>query len=163
MLCTSILHQTQATCVLLANIRILCPNIYLADECKYGCVLCPFSSPPILLQMSTCRFGVHQRRLIVDLSSPTGQSVNDAIIAHSVTSQQHCCSYPATGSEYLSVENRCLQVIPVHPHDRHLLGMQWQDCCYVDTNLPDMHPLLFWQWPTHYNGEGHQPHLPLHG
>ena len=26
--------------------------------------------------------------------------------------------------------------IPVHPHDRHLLGMLWQDSLYVDTVLP---------------------------
>ena len=26
--------------------------------------------------------------------------------------------------------------IPVHPHDRHLLGMQWNGHLYVDTVLP---------------------------
>ena len=28
------------------------------------------------------------------------------------------------------------RIIPVHPDDRHLLGMEWQGAWYVDTALP---------------------------
>ena len=57
---------------------------YLSDECEYGRILGPFSSPPIPIHTSS--FGVipkrHQHnkwRLIVDLSSPEYHSVNDGI------------------------------------------------------------------------------------
>ena len=83
-------------------------------------------------------------RMIVDLSSPKGSSINDAI-------RPEWCS-----TRYIRVEDtvgRCLQlgpgatlakldiqsayrIIPVHPADRHLLGMQWRGQIYVDTVLP---------------------------
>jgi hypothetical protein len=83
-------------------------------------------------------------RLIVDFSSPEGFSVNDGIEDHLGTPQ------------YMSVENAldiarqlgrgCLlakmdikkayRMIPVHPDDRPLLGMQWQDQLYLDATLP---------------------------
>ena len=28
------------------------------------------------------------------------------------------------------------RMIPIHPHDQHLLGVQWNDYCYVDRMLP---------------------------
>ena len=122
---------------------------YLADECELGRVLGPFSAPPIPLQISS--FGVipkrHQTnkwRLIVDLSSPTGHSVNDGIDGF------HC------SFSYISIDNiaaailqlgrgalvaktdvkQAYRQIPVHPQDRRLLGMQWQDGFYVDATLP---------------------------
>ena len=30
----------------------------------------------------------------------------------------------------------CLQVVPVHPNDRWLLGMQWEGALYIDKTLP---------------------------
>ena len=83
-------------------------------------------------------------RLIVDLSSPINQSVNDFI-------DPSLCSL-----SYASVENAAAFVfkagwgallakldirsayrnIPVHPSDQHLLGMRWRDRVFVDTCLP---------------------------
>ena len=83
-------------------------------------------------------------RLIVDLSSPDGRSVNDGVY-------EHLCSL-----KYVSVED-ALQVvlslgrgsllakidikkayrnIPVAPADRLLLGMIWENQLFVDATLP---------------------------
>ncbi len=83
-------------------------------------------------------------RLIVDLSSPQGASVNDGI-------EGDLCSLT-----YLSVDDIVRKVreygkgalrakfdiksayktVPVHPDDRWLLGLMWDDMLYVDSTLP---------------------------
>ena len=83
-------------------------------------------------------------RLIVDLSFPGGSSVNDGI------GPELC------GLRYTSVDAACQRVlelgqgavlakfdvsgafrtVPVHPDDRHLLGMRWRGHTYVDKVLP---------------------------
>ena len=83
-------------------------------------------------------------RLIVDLSSPPGGSVNDGI-------DKELCSLSYTsvdiiGKKVLSLGKGSLlakmdikqayRMIPVHPDDRHLLGMRWQGAVYVDKALP---------------------------
>ena len=79
-----------------------------------------------------------------DLSSPLGRSVNDYI-------NPLLCSLP-----YASVEDAAAFIlragqgallakldikpayrnIPIHPGDRHLLGMRWEDRFFVDACLP---------------------------
>ena len=83
-------------------------------------------------------------RLIVDLSSPCGNSVNDGI-------NKEWCSL-----SYISVDDVAARIvslgkgalmakfdlksayrqIPVYPDDRWLLGMEWKGQLYVDTALP---------------------------
>lgn len=83
-------------------------------------------------------------RLILDLSHPIGNSVNDGI-------DRSICSLT-----YMKVDDlvdRILQLgkgtllakidiesafrnVPVHPDDRHLLGLIWRDQLYIDTCLP---------------------------
>ena len=93
-------------------------------------------------------------RLILDLSAPEGRSVNDGI-------QKDLASLA-----YVSVDDVVAEVvrrgrgtliakmdikqayrnIPVHPQDRHLLGMQWKGEVFVDMVLPfglRSAPLLF--------------------
>ena len=92
------------------------------------------------------RFGVipkgHQPnkwRLIVDLSFPKGHSINDGI-------PKHLCSL-----KYISIDDAVQEIlahgrgailakidiksafrlIPVHPSDRHLLGMNWNNALYI--------------------------------
>ena len=115
-------------------------------------------------------------RLIVDLSSPSGHSVNDGI------------SKELASLTYVSVDDIVVEVgrrgrgtllakmdikqayrnIPVHPNDRPLLAMQWQGKKFVDATLPfglRSAPLIFtavadalqWvmgrdgaQWVAHY-------------
>ena len=83
-------------------------------------------------------------RLIVDLSSPEGQSVNDGI------------SKELASLSYVSVDEVVAQIckvgkgammakmdikrayrnVPVHPDDRGLLGMRWEDAVFIDAALP---------------------------
>ena len=83
-------------------------------------------------------------RLILDLSHPKGHSVNDGI------------NKPLCSLTYTRVDNVVQKVItrgkgtllakidiesafrnvPVHPHDRHLLGMIWENRLYIDNVLP---------------------------
>ena len=116
------------------------------------------------------RFGVipksHQIgkwRLIVDLSHPNSHSVNDGIL-------KSLC-----GLSYITVDdaiNKVLELgpntlmakidiksvfrlLPVHPADRHLLAMEWQNKIFIDTCLPfglRSAPKLFNIWQIYYHG-----------
>ena len=83
-------------------------------------------------------------RLIVDLSSPQGASVNDGIDADrsslSYASLDHLAALVAsTGRGSLLVKadvKEAYRMVPVHPEDQHLLGVQWQGLVYIDKVLP---------------------------
>ena len=123
---------------------------YLREEVSLGRVVGPLprSSLP-MCQIS--RFGVipkdrqqNKWRLIVDLSFPMGHSVNNGI-------PRHLCSL-----KYISIEDTVQEILsqgtgtilskidiksafgilPVHPEDRNLLGMCWNNAIYIDTCLP---------------------------
>ena len=83
-------------------------------------------------------------RLIVDLSAPDTQSVNDGI-------QPELCSLEYTKiGEAVKTINRmgpgtliakidiksAYRIVPVHPADRHLLGLEWKEATYIDSALP---------------------------
>ena len=83
-------------------------------------------------------------RLITDLSFPEGSSVNDGI-------DPALCSLQYTSVEKVAAAARRLgpgallakvdiksayRLIPVHPDDRHLLGINWNGELYVDAMLP---------------------------
>ena len=97
------------------------------------------------------RFGVREKksqpgkwRLIVDLSHPDGQSVNGGI-------SSELCSFtyakvddvvqrlvelgPGAMMAKIDVKS-AYRIVPVHPDDRHLLGMSWHGSVYIDTALP---------------------------
>lgn len=83
-------------------------------------------------------------RLIIDLSSPEGFSVNDGI-------DKACCSLqyitldmvvekirqygPGALLGKLDIKS-AYRIIPVHPSDRMLLGMKWKGQFFMDTVLP---------------------------
>ncbi len=83
-------------------------------------------------------------RLIVDLSSPEGSSVNDGISAE--LSSLSYTSVDEVMRKVLEVGRGALMAksdikqayrnIPVHPEDRGLLGMQWKGQLLVDGGLP---------------------------
>ena len=97
------------------------------------------------------RFGVipkrHQPgkwRLILDLSHPPGQSVNDGI-AKELSSLKYVTVDDAAqiimqmgpGTKLAKIDiAHAFRNIPVHPCDRHLLGMAWGDKVFIDTTLP---------------------------
>ena len=123
---------------------------YLANEVSRGRVAGPFNSPPLPnLQVSS--FGVIPKRgqpgkwrLIVDLSSPEGSSVNDGINAeeftlHYITVDQiiHLVSQFGRGALMAKFDvESAYRNVPVHPSDRYLLGMKWRNQYYVDLALP---------------------------
>ena len=123
---------------------------YLQTEMSLGCVAGPFL-PDAIPDGDVTRFGAipknHQPnkwRLIVDLSYPTGHSVNDGI------SPPLCSLYYVTIDDAVhqifTLGKGCLlakidiqsafRLLPVHPADRHLLLMKWNDKVHVDTCFP---------------------------
>ena len=123
---------------------------YLANEVSLRRVAGPFPSPP-MPNLHVSSFGVIPKkgqpgkwRLIVDLSSPGGSSVNDGINAEDFSLQY------VRLDEIISMVNKygpgalmakfdveaAYRNIPVHPLDRYLLGMKWRGQFYVDLTLP---------------------------
>ena len=105
----------------------------------------PALAPPFL-QLSP--FGAipkkNRLRLIVDLSSPEGCSVNDAI-------QQELCSVSYASLDHVVQLVQSLgrgtrlakldlkeayRAVPVHPSDQRLLAVSWMDMTYLDKALP---------------------------
>ena len=123
---------------------------YLQKELTQGNILGPFhasSMPSVQVNRFGCIPKKHQPgkwRLIMDLSYPERGSVNDAI-------NPSLCSL-----SYISVEKVAKQamslgsgtllakidiksayrLVPVHPSERKLLGMEWEGKLFVDGMLP---------------------------
>ena len=108
----------------------------------------PKLAPP-LLQLSP--FGVIPKkykpdkwRLIVDLSSPTGYSVNDAIARDpcsvSYTSIDDVVEFAQDLGQGCLMAKLDLQeayrAVPVHPSDQRLLAVTWEGTVYTDRALP---------------------------
>ena len=121
---------------------------YLDEECRLGRVAGPLNpvefpevhcSPIGLVPKSSGGF-----RLIVDLSSPHGRSINDGIDPAvcsmeyvSVDAVAMVVAEMGRGTILAKVNIRsAYRLVPVHPEDRWLLGMMWNGGLYVDTVLP---------------------------
>ena len=122
---------------------------YLKKELELGRVIGPLAKGSVNLHVN--RFGVipkpHQPgkwRLIVDMSHPESHSVNDGI-------EKPLCSltYASVDEAVALIQTlgkgtllakldleSAYRIIPVHPDDRQLLGMEWEGEWYVDTRLP---------------------------
>ena len=123
---------------------------YLDTECKSGWVFGPLpSSVSSLIHHS--RFGVIPKksqpgkwRLIVDLSFPPGNSINDGIrpelasLAYtSVDEAAQLVLSLGRGCQLAKLDIQSVyRLVPVHPDDRWLLGMFWHGEVYIDTVLP---------------------------
>ena len=97
------------------------------------------------------RFGVIPKKhqpgkwcLILDLSFPKGKSVNDGI-DKDVCSLRYITTDDAAhhimtlgrGSFLAKIDVKsAFRLLPIHPTDRHLLGMQWNGNLFIDTCLP---------------------------
>ena len=90
------------------------------------------------------KHSINKWRLILDLSHPNGHSVNDDIsrslcslsytkVDHTV--QKILSSGQGTLLAKIDIEN-AFGIVPVHPDDRHLLGLVWDGKLYIDTVLP---------------------------
>ena len=113
--------------------------------------------------------------LIVDLSSPKGHSVNDAIspqVAHmnyaSVLDAAELIRLLGPGTLMAKVDlQNAYRVLPVHADDHPLLAIKWGPAIYLDTTLPfGLHsaPNIFsafadaLAWVMHSNGICQQLH-----
>lgn len=122
---------------------------YIGVECEARRVLGPLERSRFP-RVHISPFGVIPKsepgkwRLILDLSSPLGSSVNDGI------SKEMCfLSYISVDDVAARVVRRgrgalmakfdlksAYRQVPVHPDDRWLLGMDWKGRLYVDKALP---------------------------
>ena len=83
-------------------------------------------------------------RLILDLSSPAGLSVNDGIDKDlcslsyiSIDEVVKCIISQGQGAMLAKIDvKQAYRNIPVHPEDRPLLGMAWKGKVYLDKVLP---------------------------
>ena len=123
---------------------------YLQEEMRRGVLLGPFH-PAEIPGLHINRFGVIPKsgkpgkwRLIVDLSHPEGRSVNSGIdpqlcslsyVRLDQVVEQLLTLGPGTQLAKLDIKS-AYRIVPVHPEDRMLLGMQWQGEVYVDAALP---------------------------
>ena len=122
---------------------------YLRKECALGRVLGPFKKGSLNVHIN--HFGVipkpHQPgkwRLIVDLSDPSGGSVNDGVdpilcsLAYkTVDDAMRIILHKGKGTLLAKLDlESAYRILPVHPDDRPLLGMEWKDQIYVDAALP---------------------------
>ena len=122
---------------------------YLEKECRLGRLIGPLKKGSIDTHIN--RFGVipkpHQPgkwRLIVDLSYPEGGSVNAGIDPNlcsltykSVDDAVRIIARKGRGTLLAKLDlESAYRMVPVHPDDRHLLGMEWEDSLYIDTVLP---------------------------
>ena len=122
---------------------------YLRTECEAGRVLGPLD-PSCHQDIHTSRFGVIPKstpgkwRLIVDMSSPEGSSVNDGIreawcSLSYATVTDAARGITAYGRDALLIKldvRNAYRVVPIHPDDRWLMGMMWEGSLFVDTALP---------------------------
>ena len=83
-------------------------------------------------------------RMIVDLSFPAGNSINDGI-PEGLSSVQYASVDDAVniiqqlGRDTLLAKldiKDAYRIVPVHPADYHLLGISWEGSTYVDRALP---------------------------
>ena len=122
---------------------------YLANELKECRIAGPFKKGSIP-DAHVSRFGVSPKksagkwRLIVDLSHPQGSSINDAIpkelcsltyITVDTAIKYILTLGPGTLLAKLDIKN-AFCFLPIHPADRHLLALHWNNNLYIDTCLP---------------------------
>lgn len=114
-------------------------------------------------------------RLITDLSSPGGKSVNDGIPSDpcsltyaSVDDAVAIIKSLGRGTQLAKIDLKdAYRLVPVHPDDYHLLGTVWDTHMYVDRALPfglRSAPKIFSavadfiSWVLHCHGIAHQLH-----
>ena len=122
---------------------------YLEEEMAAGRVVSPLEMGSVQgVQISTFEVIPKSQpgkwRLIVDLSSPQRKCVNDGIrkewcslVYTSVDDDVKIIRGLGCGALMAKVDVKAAyRMVPVHPEDRYLLGMQWDGKLYIDTALP---------------------------
>ena len=122
---------------------------YIQEEVSLGRVIGPLE-PELAARVHISPFGVIPKghtgkwRLIVDLSSPPGSSVNDGIdptvcsltyISVDTVAEKVAQLGQRTFLAKVDVKS-AYRIVPVNPEDRMLLGVQWGGGTFLDTRLP---------------------------
>ena len=121
----------------------------LNKELQSGRLAGPFSTPP-LKDFVVSPIGLMpkkepgQFRLIHDLSSPHGSSINDGIpkefstVQYQTVAQAIEAIVMAGPSSYLAKSDikSAFRLIPLHPSQYHMFGITWQGQFYFDKCLP---------------------------
>ena len=121
---------------------------FIQVEVQAGRIIGPLRDIP---QAHVSRFGVIPKqgqpgkwRLILDLSSPYGHSVDDGITSNfcsikyaTVDNVVQKILQPGRNTLLAKIDiEHAYQNIPIHPSDRRFLGMSWNGALYIDTVLP---------------------------
>ena len=122
---------------------------YLQQQTQAGYMLGPYN-PETCSGVVTSSLGVVPKstpgkyRVIIDLSRPTGKSVNSQICrqwTHVVYSSVEDAALlmhslgPGTLLAKIDIRN-AYRIVPVHPSERVYLGLMWENKVYVDCQLP---------------------------
>ena len=123
---------------------------YLREEVRSGRLVGPVAHCFPQLIVHTSPTGLIPKphaeswRVIVDLSSPWGSSVNEGISTNSCSLQYSSVddavsiiTHLGTQAELVKMDlSNAYRMVPVHPDDQPLLGISWQGSTFVDRALP---------------------------
>ena len=132
-----------------ARVNAMVVDQFIHDQITQGYMAGPFP-PHLCTNLVTSSMAVIPKktpgkwRVIVDLSSPKGTSVNDSIrrqythLAYSsVDDAAHVMHYLGKNSLMAKIDIKdAYRIIPVHPEDRPFLAVRWRDSVFVDCQLP---------------------------
>ena len=128
-------------------------DAYLKEEIDNKAMLGPFKTPPIENLhispfMTREKSNSDQRRVIIDLSWPSGESVNAGVTPDKYLGVDFILSYPSVdnivsevlklgkGCQIFKVDiSRAFRHVPIDPGDLDLLGLHWGDY-FLDFSLP---------------------------
>ena len=120
----------------------------LQKECKAGRILGPFSTLPLPRLHCSGLGAVPKKngkwRMIMHLSAPLGNSINDGIEKDEYSLQYSSIDDAVrfllelgVGAQMAKVDLKsAFRMVPVHRDDWELLGISWKGNFYVDTCLP---------------------------
>ena len=131
-----------------ANIQVV--SDYIKSESQAQRIIGPITMPALLhIQVNPIGLVPKGRetntwRMIVDLSSLEGHSVNDGIPTDicslhytSVDDALHYITTLGPHTQLVKIDLKsAYRILPIHPDDRHLLGISWQGKTYFDQALP---------------------------
>ena len=124
-------------------------DIKLQKELDSNRIAGPFAGPP-LPNFRISPLGVVPKkspgeyRMIHHLSYPKGGSVNDGIdpqfssVSYATIDDAILCIKKSGVGSFLAKTDikHAFRIIPIHPGDYHLLGMQWKGSFYYDKCMP---------------------------
>ena len=128
-------------------------SVYLEEELRHQAILGPFNHPPIAKLhispfMTRDKPNSENRRVIIDLSWPQGNSVNAGVPSDKYLGTEFVLTYPSVdnitqevlrlgrGCKIFKVDiRRAFRHVPIDPGDVDLLGLHWKEY-FIDRSLP---------------------------